>query len=172
MIWRSPLTNRLTGHRPLRERAFTLLEMLVVLVIIGLLVAVVGPRLFSRVDYAKVDTAKAQIKMLSTALQTYRLDVGRFPASSQGLRVLYYHPANPRLQVLWKGPYLQKPVPNDPWGHPYVYCIPGRNAAPFTLYSYGANGKPGGTGINADIGWLPGPSSSCTSTSSATTGGL
>lgn len=170
MIWRSHLTSRLTGFRPLRERAFTLLEMLVVLVIIGLLVAVVGPRLFSRVDYAKVDTAKAQIKMLSTALQTYRLDVGSFPTPGQGLRVLYYPPSNSRLRTLWKGPYLQRSTPDDPWGHSYVYCIPGRNSHPFALYSYGADGKPGGTGINADVGWLRGSKSSCASASSAAGG--
>ncbi len=154
-----------------RQNAFTLLEMLVVLVIIGLLVAVVGPRLFSRVDYAKVSTAKAQIKMLSTALQTYRLDVGTFPTSSQGLRVLYYPPVNSRIHALWKGPYLQRAVPDDPWMHSYIYCVPGRNSHPFALFSYGADGKPGGSGINADVGWLPGPNSSCASTTSSPDGG-
>lgn len=142
-------------------RGFTLLEMLVVLAIIGMLVALVGPRLFSRVDYAKVDTAKAQIKMLSTALHTYRLDVGTFPSDSQGLRVLYYPPSDPTDHSLWHGPYLDDPPPEDPWHHPYYYCLTPNGDHPFALFSYGADGKPGGSGINADVGDLPPAGSAC-----------
>lgn len=145
----------------LGARGFTLLEMLVVLAIIGLLVALVGPRLFSRVDYAKVDTAKAQIKMLRTALHTYRLDVGTFPTDSQGLKVLYSPPSNPKDRAAWHGPYLENPPPKDPWGNPYHYCVLGSGSQPFALYSLGADGKPGGSGLNADVGTLPPSGSSC-----------
>ena len=137
-----------------RQSGFTLLEMLVVLVIIGLIVSLVGPRLFTRVDYSRVQTAETQIRMMRNALETFRLDVGRFPNQQEGLGVLYAQPSEERLANRWHGPYLDEPAPPDPWGNPYRYELPGREL-PFALYSLGADGQPGGEDINADIGYLP-----------------
>lgn len=136
-------------------RGFTLLEMLVVLVIIGLLASLVGPRLFSKVDASKVQTAQAQVKMLKGALETFRLDVGRFPTEAEGLAVLNAAPADEKVRGRWRGPYLDEALPADPWGHPYQYSIPGANGQPFALYSLGADGKRGGEGYDADVGYLP-----------------
>ncbi len=138
-----------------RQKGFTLLEMLVVLVIIGLLAGLVGPRLFSRVDESKVKTARVQIKMLKGCLETMRLDINRFPTSQEGLALLYNAPGNEPLKSLWRGPYLDEEVPLDPWGNPYQYSLPGSNSMPFALYSFGADGEKGGEGDNADIGFLP-----------------
>ena len=135
-------------------RGFTLLEMLVVLVIIALIVGLVGPRLFTRVDYSRVDTAQTQIRMLRGALETFRLDVGRFPTQEEGLNVLFQRPADERVANRWRGPYIDEPPPNDPWGNPYRYSLPGRDL-PFALYSLGADGRPGGEDVDADIGYLP-----------------
>lgn len=144
------------GRRFFRSRSggFTLLEMLVVLVIIGLIVSLVGPRLFTRVDYSRVQTAETQVRMLRNALETFRLDVGRFPTNEEGLRVLYSPPADERVRARWRGPYLDEPPPLDPWDQPYRYEVPGEEL-PFALYSLGADGQPGGEDINADIGYLP-----------------
>jgi general secretion pathway protein G len=135
-----------------RTLGFTLLEMLVVLVIIGLLVSMVGPRLFSKVDAAKVQTAQAQIKLLRGAIETMRLDINIYPAAEQGLRLLTDQPAEASLRSKWRGPYLEGGVPLDPWGNPYQYAPPERSGQPFVLYSFGADGKPGGTDIDQDIG--------------------
>ncbi len=143
--------NRQTGL----EHGFTLLEMLVVLVIIGLLAGLVGPRLFTQADAAKVKTAQAQIKMFKGALETLRLDIGRFPIETEGLTLLRTPPSDPQTQPLWKGPYLDEAVPVDPWNRPYQYSIPGRDGQPFALYSFGGDGQPGGVDYNADIGYLP-----------------
>lgn len=140
------------GHRSRRERGFTLLEMLVVLVIIGLLVSLVGPRLFSKVDTAKVQTATAQIKLLRGAVETMRLDINTYPTEEQGLRLLTNTPAEAALAARWKGPYLDGSVPLDPWGNAYVYKPVPTGGRPFALYSLGADGKPGGTGNDQDIG--------------------
>jgi general secretion pathway protein G len=134
---------------------FTLIEMLVVLVIIGLLAGLVGPRLFSKVDTSKVQTAQTQIKMLKGALETLRLDIGRFPTPTEGLALLNTPPADEKLRVRWRGPYLDEAVPADPWGNPYQYGVPGANNQPIALYSLGADGKRGGEGVDADIGFLP-----------------
>ena len=134
---------------------FTLLEMLVVLVIIGLLAGLVGPRLFTRVDASKVQTAQVQIKMLKGALETARLDIGRFPTTEEGLEILRQRPSDEHLRQRWNGPYLDENVPLDPWGYPYLYAFPGPEGYPFALYSYGADGQPGGEGYNADVGYLP-----------------
>lgn len=138
-----------------KQRGFTLLEMLVVLVIIGLLAGLVGPRLFGKVDASKVKTAQTQIKMLKGAMETLRLDTGSFPTTEQGLAMLYNPPADERLARLWQGPYLDEQVPLDPWGNPYQYSVPGKDRQPFALYSFGANGKAGGEGFDADVGYLP-----------------
>lgn len=139
------------------SRGFTLIEMLVVLVIIGMLAALVGPKLFGRVDSSKVKTAEVQIKMFKGSLETFRLDVGRFPSQAEGLLVLNQAPTDERVRARWRGPYLDQEVPLDPWGNPYVYSLPGANGQPFALYSFGGDGKRGGEGIDADIGTLPPP---------------
>lgn len=131
----------------LKTAGFTLLELLVVVAIIGLLAAFVGPRLFGNVSKSEITTAKAQIEAFSRALESYRLDTGKFPETSQGLQVLVAKPADtPR----WNGPYLQKEVPLDPWGNPYVYKRPGNNRD-FEITSFGRDGAPGGTEENADL---------------------
>lgn len=131
---------------------FTLLEMLVVLVIIGLVAGLVGPRLFSKVDSSKVQTAGVQIKLLRGAVETMRMDVGVYPPAEVGLAMLVTPPADASLRARWKGPYLDEAVPLDPWGNPYVYQIPGEDSHPFSIFSLGADGKPGGEGNDADIG--------------------
>ncbi len=137
------------------QRGFTLLEILVVLVIIGLLAGLVGPRLLSQVDRGKVTTAEAQIKMLKSALDTMRLDLGRYPSTEEGLPLLTAAPVDPALRARWVGPYLDGQVPLDPWGNPYQYSVPGRGGQPVALYSYGGDGKPSGGVVSAGIGYLP-----------------
>lgn len=139
----------------MKNQGFTLLEMLVVLVIIGLLAGLVGPRLFTQVDSSKVQTAKTQIKMLKGALEAMRLNIGRFPTTDEGLNLLRNPPADEKIKPLWKGPYLDEAVPLDPWNKPYQYSVPGSDGQPFALYSFGADGQLGGDGTNADIGYLP-----------------
>ncbi|HEX4871922.1 MAG TPA: type II secretion system major pseudopilin GspG [Nevskiaceae bacterium] len=143
-------------HRlPLSVRGFTLLELLVVMVIIGLLAGLVGPKLFSRLDASKVQAAQAQAKMLRGAVETLRLDLGRLPSAAEGLALLDNPPADPAAAAKWRGPYLEDSVPADPWGNDYRYAIPGANGQPFALYSLGADGQEGGEGDAADIGILP-----------------
>jgi general secretion pathway protein G len=135
---------------------FTLLEMLVVLAIIGLLVALVGPRLLARLDASKVTTTETQIRMLRTALDTMRLDIGRYPTTEEGLRLLVAEPSDPDLRAKWRGPYLEGDLPDDAWGHPYNYAFTGTGYPPFALYSYGPDGKPSSDGSNSkEIGVLP-----------------
>jgi general secretion pathway protein G len=139
----------------MKNQGFTLLEMLVVLVIIGMLAGLVGPRLFTQVDASKVQTAKTQIKMLKGSLEAMRLNIGRFPTADEGLNLLRNPPADEKIKPLWKGPYLDEAVPLDPWNKPYQYGIPGGDGQPFALYSFGADGQLGGEDVNADIGYLP-----------------
>lgn len=135
-----------------RSRGFTLLEMLVVLVIIGLIAGLVGPRLFAKVDSSKVQTAGVQIKLLRGAIESMRLDLGAYPSAEQGLDLLVTAPTDAKLRERWKGPYLDEAVPMDPWGNPYQYRIPGEDGRPFSIVSLGADGKPGGEGNDADLG--------------------
>jgi general secretion pathway protein G len=129
------------------RRGFTLLELLVVMVIIGLLAAYVGPKYFSQVGKSEVKTARAQIVGFEKALQQYRLDVGTLPSTEQGLQALIAKPSNVNK---WDGPYLEKAVPADPWGNPYIYVCPGEHGE-FDISSLGRDGRPGGDGLDADI---------------------
>lgn len=130
-----------------RMCGFTLLELLVVMVIIGLLAGYVGPRYFSQIGKSEVKAARAQIDGLEKALDQYRLDTGHYPLTEHGLQALTERPSNGEK---WSGPYLKKAVPPDPWGHPYVYRQPGEHGD-FDLLSYGKDGQPGGSGEDADI---------------------
>lgn len=126
---------------------FTLLELLVVMVIIGLLAGYVGPRYFSQIGKSEVKAARAQIDALEKALDQYRIDVGHYPTTEQGLPALM---AAPSGEGRWAGPYLRKAVPDDPWGKPYQYRQPGEHGD-FDLFSYGPDGQPGGEGEAADV---------------------
>jgi general secretion pathway protein G len=127
---------------------FTLLELLVVMVIIGLLAGYVGPKYFAQIGKSEVKVTKSQLVALANALDQYRLDTGHYPGSDQGLAALNTKPAN---EPKWDGPYLKKAVPPDPWGNPYLYKVPGEHGGDFDLYSYGKDGQPGGEGEAADI---------------------
>lgn len=141
----------MTASASRRRSAFTLIEVLVVVVVIALLATFVAPNLFSRVGDARVAAAKAQIESLATALDSYRLDHGRYPTTAQGLAALWERPTVDPPPT-WTRPYLRKAVPLDPWGHAYVYTAPGRvNPDGFDLLSYGADGAPGGAGEDADL---------------------
>ena len=137
---------------PTQQAGFTLLEMLVVMVIIGLLAGLVGPRLFGKVDSSKVETARTQIKMLKSALGIMQLDVGVLPPAEAGLKWLVEAPASDPARSRWKGPYVDGALPADPWGNPYVYRVPGVAGQPFGIVSFGADGREGGEQLNADIG--------------------
>jgi general secretion pathway protein G len=136
---------RARGHR---KSGFTLIEMLVVIAIIGLIMALVGPRVLNYLNESKVKTARIQIQGFASALNLFHLDAGRYPSSAEGLAAL----VRPTLGVPgWNGPYLKGgTVPIDPWGTPYVYRSPGQHG-PYDLISYGADGREGGTGSAADI---------------------
>ena len=129
------------------HRGFTLIELLVVLVIIGLLAALVGPSLYQRISPAKESAARAQIENFATALDGFLVDVGRYPSTQEGLSALR---VKPESTDKWKGPYLKKEIPLDPWGQAYVYRAPGRSGG-YEIVSYGADGREGGDGDNADI---------------------
>ena len=130
-----------------RFRGFTLLELLVVLVVLGLLVSIVGPRYFNQLGKSEAKAAQAQLAGIAKALDLYRIDVGRYPSTEQGLAALTAPPAN---ETRWRGPYLQKSVPADPWGRAYVYKSPGEHGE-FDLLSLGKDGSPGGAEDNADL---------------------
>jgi len=129
------------------QRGFTLLELLVVMVIIGLLVSYVAPRYFTQLGKSEVKATRAQIAALAKALDVYRLDTGHYPPEDVGLQALTAAPAN---EPKWQGPYLDKAVPLDSWGNPYIYRIPGEQRE-YDLISLGKDGKPGGVDENADI---------------------
>lgn len=134
--------------RSRNRRGITLIEMLVVVTIIALFAALVGPRMFGQADKAKRTAARAQINSFMTALGAYKLATGTFPTTEQGLQALRNKPDN---QPQWDGPYLPQDIPNDPWAHPYLYKFPGDHGDEPDLISLGADGQPGGEGNNADI---------------------
>ena len=144
-----------TLYLPRGHAGFTLLEMIVVLVIIGLLAGLVGPNLFRQADRAKVQTAETQVKMLRGAIHAFRLDTGRLPTEAEGIQVLLRRPEDDRIGPYWSGPYLDGAVPLDPWNRPYVYSLVPSELESFSLFSLGADGLPGGEGLNADVGYLP-----------------
>jgi general secretion pathway protein G len=131
-----------------KSRGFTLLELLVVILIIGLLTGIVAPRFMGQVSRSEVTTARAQLDALDKALQSYRIDTGRFPTTAQGLKALVAQPGD---ESRWRGPYLQGEVPADPWGNAYQYRSPGSNGRDFEVMSLGKDRAPGGSGDDADI---------------------
>ena len=126
-----------------RQEGFTLIELLIVIVILGLLMSLVAPTMFSKVDSTKVKTAKAQMQMIRTALDTYRLDIGDYPKTLDELWQ--------SVEASWDGPYMPKKVPSDPWGNAYRYVKPGPDGKPFSLLSFGKDGKVGGTDNASDV---------------------
>ena len=142
---------RVTASRHPR-RGFTLIELLVVIVVLGVLATLVAPNVFRHVGTAKEATARAQIEMLGAALDAYRLDTGRYPTTEQGLGALWQQPTTEPRPMNWRGPYLRKPVPADPWGTSYVYRAPGTESRTgYDLLSLGADGKPGGLAEDGDV---------------------
>ncbi|MBM4337968.1 MAG: type II secretion system protein GspG [Deltaproteobacteria bacterium] len=129
------------------ERGFTLIEIMIVVIIIGLLAGLVGPRLFGKLTQAKQKAAKAQIELFGTALDAFRLDVGRYPTTEEGLKILREKPSGVDM---WKGPYLPKEIPVDPWGKAYIYKSPGEHGE-YDLLSFGLDGVEGGEGENQDV---------------------
>jgi general secretion pathway protein G len=131
---------------------FTLIEMLVVVVIIGVLASIVGPRFFGKADEAKIAAAKSQLEVFSLALDSYQLDTGDYPSQEQGLKALVEKPNTGTIPKNWNGPYLRKrEIPLDPWGRAYGYVKPGKRNPDYDLYCLGKDGKDGGNGDNADI---------------------
>ncbi len=138
---------------PRSRSGFTLIELIVVLIVIGLLAGLVAPQILGRVSDARITTAKTQIELLGVALENYRLDNGVYPSTQQGLEALRTKPASGTEVRNWRGPYLKKSVPADPWGRPYIYKSPGdKDRAGFDLQTLGKDGKPGGADEDADLG--------------------
>jgi general secretion pathway protein G len=140
---------RMTG--PKRSRGFTLIEIMVVVIIIGLLAAVIVPQVISKVDEARVAKAKQDIQSLETALTMFRLDNSKYPTTEQGLAALVQQPTDPTIRHWRPGGYLAR-VSKDPWGAEYQYQSPGQHSKDYDLFSFGADGQPGGEGIDADVG--------------------
>lgn len=153
MVRRNCRRSSVGSLRPaLRSGGFTLIEVMVVILILGLLATVVAPSIFQQVDTAKQTTARSQIEMLGAALDAYRLHNDRYPTTEQGLEALRREPLSEPRPSDWRGPYLRKEVPVDPWGEPYVYRSPGTaNPWAYDLLSRGRDGEPGGEGEDADI---------------------
>lgn len=134
------------------QSGFTLIEMLVVIVIMGILAAVVAPRFFGKTEQSRIAAAQAQIESFCMAIDSYQLDNGFFPTTEQGLNALLEKPGKPPEPRNWRGPYLRKrELPSDPWGNQYIYACPGKNSPDYDLFSHGKDGTGGGTGDDADI---------------------
>jgi len=133
------------------ERGFTLIEIMVVVIIIGLLAAIVAPNVIGRIDDAQIEKVRADIRNIESALQLYRLDNFAYPSSEQGIEALITKPNDPNVRNWNPGGYLKGTVPKDPWGNEYLYLNPGNNGE-IDIYTLGADGRPGGEGINADRG--------------------
>ena len=144
------MTHRRQPIRPGRSSGFTLIEIMVVVIIIGLLAAVIVPQVVNKVDEARVARAKEDIQALETGLTEYRLDNSVYPTSEQGLKALVKRPNDPAI-THWNGPYVQR-LNTDPWGHPYHYVYPGTHGQPYDLFTYGPSDQPGGQGSQAEIG--------------------
>lgn len=138
--------NRTNRRHIMNTQGFTLVELIVVMVILGMLAALVAPKFFGKIGKGKQSAVKTQIELLGQALDTFRLDTGRYPTTGEGLGALLTDPGVNN----WDGPYLKKAVPNDPWSRPYHYESPG-NHGDYDLYSFGADGSPGGEGESKDI---------------------
>jgi general secretion pathway protein G len=135
-----------------RRRGFTLIELIVVIVVLGLLAGLVAPQVFGRVSEAKLVAARTQMELIGAALDGYRLDNSRYPTTQQGLRALAERPSAAPVPTSWRGPYLRKALPTDPWGRDYQYVSPGiRNPSGYDLSSLGRDGVAGGEGEDADI---------------------
>jgi general secretion pathway protein G len=144
------LSKSIADRRNNREAGFTLIEIMVVVVILGILAALVAPNVISRIDDAQINRAKQDVRAVESALHLYRLDNFRYPTTDQGLDALVNQPADPSIRNWKQGGYLDK-IPVDPWGTPYEYLYPGQNGE-FDVYTLGADQQPGGEGINGDIG--------------------
>lgn len=135
-----------------RLSGFTLIEIMIVMVIIAMLAALVGPRLVGALGSSKVKATKIQMETLANSVEAFHLDTGRFPTQPEGLAVLVTNPADKPIKN-WRGPYLKKnKIPTDEWGNPFIYTIPSTHNMPFDIVSLGADGKPGGSGDDADLG--------------------
>ncbi len=141
---------RKRSRKPGREAGFSLLEILIVLMIIAMITTLVGPRLMSQLDRSKVQTARVQARALLTAVETMRLDLGRYPSTEEGLAILTNPPANPGPGETWVGPYLSGALPVDPWGRPYIYRL-SADGLTVDIGSLGSDGREGGTGNAADV---------------------
>ena len=143
----TPPRTRRRQPNALDQAGFTLIELLIVVIILGVLAGLVGPRLFGRLGQSRQAAARVQIELLGAALDQFKLDVGRYPTSQEGLQALQQSPGN---APGWEGPYLKKDVPRDPWGHPYQYRSPGEHGE-YDVASLGSDGAPGGDGEAADV---------------------
>jgi general secretion pathway protein G len=146
------MTALLTQRRRRKsERGYSLLEVLIVLTIIALVAALVGPRLMAQLDRSKVTATRVQLRALASAIETMRIDIGRYPTGDEGLALLVQPPRGGRIGARWQGPYLEGELPLDPWGGVYIYAPPASEGGSPRLVSYGADGEEGGSGLAADI---------------------
>ena len=141
------MRNNTTQH----QRGFTMIELLVVLVIMGLMAGFVAPKFFGKAETAKVKTTQTQVKALKSALQTYKLDMSEYPSTQEGLQALNVSPDSAKAKQNWQGPYLDGKLPQDGWGNPFQYRREAHGQEDVTLMSLGADGKPGGEGLDADL---------------------